>query len=565
MFPVRRRFAPALSLLGCGGARLDEDTAWTLEGLGFEVLTGYGLVETSSVSTYNRKGKGRIGTEGLPVPGTEIRIHNPDADGLGEIHLRGPHVFDGYYEDPAASAAAFAEDRWFKTGDLGRLDDDGSVIVAGRSKEVIVLANGKNIGPEEVEAALAESPYIREAAVLERKGDLVALVVPDMGALQRAATARVEELLRVEVTRACVDLEPYKRVTGYRVWRDPLPRTRLGKIRRFQLPALYDRAERAVAAVREPTAEDRALLADPIAAAVMAILKRRFPDAPVALDTSLQLDLSVDSLAWIEIAHETEAATGRPLAEDAIATIVTVRDLIGAVRSATPAAAASPVSVVLPPPRSLWVMPLAWVFYWFLRLLMRGAFKLEIRGRPPVGEVQTLVAVNHLSDLDPPIVAAALSWRFMRKVRWGADVNRVFDTPIKRAFARFAQVFPVDDRKPAETLAYAKAALAAGAHLIWFPESWRSPDGRLQQFSRGIGIMVMERRPTVVPARIEGTFEALPRHKKFPRPTRVRIAFGAPIAPAEFDPCATADDPAAAAAMLIRERIAALDATERSG
>jgi long-chain acyl-CoA synthetase len=564
MAPVRRRVAPELMLLGCGGARLDDETAWLLEGLGFEVLTGYGLVETSSVSTYNRKGKGRIGTEGVPVPGTEIRIHEPDADGIGEIQLRGPHVFGGYYHDAAATEAAFADDHWFRTGDLGRLEPDGSVVVVGRSKEIIVLANGKNVGPEEVEQALAESPYILEAAVLERRGDLVALVVPDMAALQRAATARVDELLRVEVTRACVDLEPYKRVTGYRLWREPLPRTRLGKIRRFQLPALYERAERAEAPKpREPSAEDRALQADPLSQTIMALLRHRFAGAAIELDTSLQLDLAVDSLAWIEIAHEIEAATGRAVHEDAIATIVTVRDLIRTVAAAAPAAEAAVVSVALPPLRRRWTTPLAWCFYWFLRLLMRTAFRLEIRGRPPMGDGQILVAVNHLSDLDPPIVAAALPWRFLRGVRWGADVNRVFDNAIKRAFARFAQVFPVDDRKPAETLAYAKAALAEGAHLIWFPESWRSPDGKLQQFSRGVGVMVMDRRPTVVPVRIEGTFEALPRHRTLPRPTRVRIAFGDPIAPAEFDRCAAAPDPAAAAAALIRERMVAVDVAAR--
>jgi long-chain acyl-CoA synthetase len=387
-----------------------------------------------------------------------------------------------------------------------------------------------------------------------------------MAALQKAATARIEELLRVEVTRACVDLEPYKRVTGYRVWREPLPRTRLGKIRRFQLSALYERAERAEAPKpKEPTAEDKALLADPISRTIIDILKRRFSGMAVELDTSLQLDLSVDSLSWIEIAHEIEASTGRSIQEDAIASIVTIRDLIKTVQSATPTAAPIVVAVALPPPRKAWTTPLAWGFYWFLRILMRTAFRLEIRGRPPAGDTQTLIAVNHLSDLDPPIVAAALPWKFIGKVRWGADVNRVFDTAIKRAFARFAQVFPVDDRKPAETLAYAKAALAEGTHLIWFPESWRSPDGKLQQFSRGVGIMVMDRRPTVVPARIEGTFEALPRHKTFPRLTRVRIAFGEPIAPAEFEPCGGAADPAAAAAALIRERLEALDARAGSG
>jgi long-chain acyl-CoA synthetase len=564
MRPVRARFAPDLKLLASGGAKLDEETAWTLEGLGFEVLSGYGLVETSSVSTYNRKGRGRIGTEGLPVPGTEIRIAEPDGDGIGEIQLRGPHVFEGYFCDPATTQAAFTPERWFKTGDLGRLEADGSVVVLGRSKEVIVLANGKNVGPEEVEDALAASPYIAEAAVLERRGDLVALVVPDMRALQESATSRVDELLRVEITRAGVDLEPYKRVTGYRVWREPLPRTRLGKIQRFRLAELYDRAERSAGtAVIELSAEDLAMLSEPLARTVYDLLKRRFPDASIGLETSLQLDLAVDSLGWIELTHEIEAATGRAIVEDAIARIVTVRDLLHVVAETAPStttAAPAVVPVALPPPRGPVLLPFAWCFYWFLRIVMRGLYRIEIRGAVPAGDRQTLVAVNHLSDLDPPVVAAALPWRFIRDVWWGADVNRVFDNGIKRVFTRLAQVFPVDDRRPGETLAYAKAALATGAHLIWFPESWRSPDGRLQQFSRGIGVIVQDSRPAVVvPAFIVGTFEAMPRHRTIPRITRVRIAFGPPIPGAEFDGCATSNDPAAAAAAVIRKHIAALD------
>jgi long-chain acyl-CoA synthetase len=389
------------------------------------------------------------------------------------------------------------------------------------------------------------------------------VVVPDMRALQNSATSRVDELLRVEVTRAGVDLEPYKRVTGYRIWREPLPRTRLGKIQRFRLAELYDRAERsgAAAGVVDLSAADLAMLAEPPARAVYDILKRRFPEAAIGLETSLQLDLAVDSLGWIEITHEIEAATGRAVAEDAIARIVTVRDLLRVVAETAPSAAATPAvaaPVALPPARGPALLPFAWAFYWFLRLAMRGLYRIDIRGPVPDGARQTLIAVNHLSDLDPPVVAAALPWRFMRRVWWGADVNRVFDNGVKRVFSRLAQVFPVDDRRPGETLAYAKAALATGAHLIWFPESWRSPDGRLQQFSRGIGIMVMDSRPAVVPAFIVGTFEAMPRHRTIPRLTRVRIAFGPPIPAAEFEACGTANDAAAAAAAVIRTHIAAL-------
>lgn len=559
MRPVRARFAPRLRLMGSGGAKLAEDAAWTLEGLGFEVLTGYGLVETSSVSTFNREGHGRIGTEGLPGQGVEIRIDSPDADGIGEIQIRGPHVFSGYYNDPEATAAAFTEDGWFRSGDLGYLDDAGAVVVVGRSKEVIVLAGGKNVGPEQVEQALTASPYIEDAAVLERKGDLVALVVPDIAALQAADTARVEELMRIAVTESCVDLAPYQRVTGFRLWRQPLPKTRLGKLQRFVLPDLYDTAEHAPAAPpTDLTDADQALIAHPMARQVWDTLAKRFPGHTITLDTSPQLDLGVDSLGWIDIAHELEAESGIILSEDMLAEVVTIRDLLHQTTDDT-----RPVPVDAPPPPSppstTMSRAVGWLIYALNWSLMRAAFRVTAIGAPPADTRRVLLVSNHNSDLDPLLVAAAFPWRFARGVWWGAEVTRLFATPIQRAFARAAQIFPVDDRRPSMSLDRAKMLLDRGESIVWFPESWRSADGALQDFSRGIGVLIDETRPTVVPVRVTGSFEALPRHRRWPRFVRVTVRFGDPVAAETLIPTDETADRENDIAKATRALVAALE------
>ena len=556
MRPVRARFAPRLRLMGSGGAKLAEEAAWTLEGLGFEVLTGYGLVETSSVSTFNRKGRGRIGTEGQPGAGVELRIDSPDEEGVGEIQIRGPHVFAGYYNDPEATAAAFTDDGWFRSGDLGHLDDTGAVVVVGRSKEVIVLAGGKNIGPELVEQALTTSPFIEDAAVLERKGDLVALVKPDINALQAAGTARVEELMRIAVTESCVDLAPYQRVTGFRIWRQPLPKTRLGKLQRFTLPDLYDAAEQAdTARPAELTDEDRALMEQPTARRVMESLANRFPDQTITLDTSPQLDLGVDSLGWIEIAHELETESGVTLSEDMLAEVVTVRDLLRQTSQGTREAAADAPPVPAPSTRAS--RALGWLIYALNWCLMRAAFRVSAVGALPRDPKRFLLVANHNSDLDALLVAAAFPWRFARCIWWGADVTRLFTTRLRRAFSRAAQVFPVDDRRPSMSLDQAQALLERDESMVWFPESWRSADGRLQNFSRGIGILIDETRPTVVPVWITGSFEALPRHRRWPRFVRVTVRFGDPVSAEALMPAQEvadrADDIAKAARALVAE------------
>ncbi len=564
MAPVRRRFAPRLRMLGSGGARLDPRAAWVLEGLGFEVLSGYGLVETSSVTAFNRRGRGRIGTEGLPAPGAELRIRSPGTDGVGEIEIRGPHVFAGYLGDPQATAEAFTADGWFRSGDLGRLDRAGSLIVTGRRKEVLVLSGGKNVGPEEVETALCASPYIDEAAVLERNGALHALIVPDEAALRATGTVRLDDVMRVAAAESCIDLAPYKRVTGFRLWREPLPRTRLGKLRRFSLPALYEAAGRAgpVRGGAAPEA-DRALLADPMARAVVGLLERRFADAGVDLDTSPQLDLGVDSLAWLEIVQQIEAETGVALPGDSLGEVVTLRDLVGLVRDAARApsaaiAAAAPPATALREPHGA-TRAAGYAIHLVVRLLCRGLFRMRSEGAPPSGRDPVLFVVNHASDLDAFMVAAAMPWRVVRRTWWSAETTRVSSTPLHRWFTRAARIFPIDDAKPAESLALGDRALASGANLVWFPEAWRTPDGRLQPFTRGVGVLAGDRATPICPVWVAGTFEALPRHRRWPRLRPVRVIFGPPVAARDVAAPRGTDDRAAATAAAIRAHVAALD------
>jgi long-chain acyl-CoA synthetase len=166
-----------------------------------------------------------------------------------------------------------------------------------------------------------------------------------------------------------------------------------------------------------------------------------------------------------------------------------------------------------------------------------------------------IVAANHLSDLDPLVVAAALPPKALARVRWSGDTGRLFGSRAGRFLARATRIFPVDERRPGLTLAYARAVLTDGDCLVWFPESWRSPDGELQVFLPGIGRIVRETGAAVVPAHIAGTFQAMPRTARLPRPHPVRVAFGPPLAAAALL-AGDADD--AAVAARIRDAVAAL-------
>uniref|UniRef100_UPI001F1C1DF5 non-ribosomal peptide synthetase n=1 Tax=Falsiroseomonas oryziterrae TaxID=2911368 RepID=UPI001F1C1DF5 len=348
---LHAQLAPELKLMVSGGARLEEEASWKLEALGWRLLNGYGLAETASLFTGNVPTRQRIGSEGQPVAaGSAIRIVAPDTTrplppgAEGEIQLRGRNVFAGYRDNPDANAAAFTPDGWFRSGDLGHLDADGFVFVTGRLKEMIVLGGGKNVFPEPLERHYTRGP-VKEIAVLERAGALVAVVLPDTTAIRAPNARTVEDALRVALAEAANEVPSFQRLAGFVVAREPLPRTRLGKIQRFRLPTLYEEL-RSGAAPREAAAhspEDLALLAAPGAKEAWAILRARDPSAPEpSLDAHPGLDLGMDSLAWVGVALELESRLGVRLSEEEIAGFATLRDLLRHVAQAGAAPAAAP-------------------------------------------------------------------------------------------------------------------------------------------------------------------------------------------------------------------------------
>ena len=211
---------------------------------------------------------------------------------------------NGYLNNPEANSTAFTADGWFRTGDLGFVDRDGFLFVTGRVKETLVLGGGKKVSPDELERIYGDAPEIAEIAVLEEKGALVALVRPDPAKLYNRGATNLHDGIRVILGERAQRLPSYQRLSGFALTSQPLPRTRLGKYRRFLLPQLYAQALAGgtARAPQPPTPEDKALLQNPVAASVWHILRQRFPDQPLDFDTVLSLDLNLDSFGWMELA-----------------------------------------------------------------------------------------------------------------------------------------------------------------------------------------------------------------------------------------------------------------------
>ncbi len=237
---VRAQMGGALHLVVTGGAPCDPEVIRGFERLGVDVLEGYGLTEAAPVVSINRPGDMRPGTVGLPMPGIEVKIREPDATGEGEILVRGPNVMKGYFQNPEATADTI-RDGWLHTGDLGRIGPEGHLSITGRAKNLIVNREGKNIYPEEIEIHCGRAETVKEILVLgyqgsgEKVGERVGMiVVPNEEAMPGLSREEMEAKVRAELKALVADLSDYKRPRKTHIRWEEFEKTSVGKIRRFK-------------------------------------------------------------------------------------------------------------------------------------------------------------------------------------------------------------------------------------------------------------------------------------------------------------------------------------------
>lgn len=236
---VLAAFGGKLEMFIVGGAPASKEMLQGFTDLGMLAVQGYGLTETSPTLTAEYPGAIRIGSIGKPMPGVELRIANPDENGIGELQAKGPNIMLGYYENEEANKAVFTEDGWFRTGDLGYVDKDGFYYLTGREKNVIVLKNGKNVFPEELEAELAKLPYNKEAIVVgvPNDGDEQDLVVTlklvyDPEETEGKSYEEICQMVDEDVDKLNAKLPSYKHIKRIIVTDREMIKTTTAKVKR---------------------------------------------------------------------------------------------------------------------------------------------------------------------------------------------------------------------------------------------------------------------------------------------------------------------------------------------
>jgi long-chain acyl-CoA synthetase len=566
---VHETLGAKMRYLVTGGSRFDPEIAHDFYDLGIDVLQAYGLTETTAAVFINVPGDNVIGSVGKAMKGVEAKILDPqpqeDGEGppSGEVALHGPVVMKGYWNRPDATAAVL-RDGWLYTGDLGYFDSGDNLFLTGRKKEIIVLSNGKNIYPEEVEAHYLKSPYIKELAVIGLEGKdgdrLHAVIVPNFDVLRQKKIVNAKEVIRFDIEGLSQQLASTKRIGSYEIWQEDLPRTTTRKIKRFEVEErvkagqarkITDESE--LPAEQPLTEDEKQWLDQPDVQRASKIIREAARSEVQTLrpTLNLELDLGLDSMQRVELLSHLEQELGGSVEESQLASIYTVRDLVDAVlqsaasgaHSSTPRPAFAGWEAILseePPAADVIALIRPQKIqngFWYLvsrliQIIALDRFDLKVHGiekLPKNGPY--IISSNHQSYLDPAVLAGVLPGSIFDKL-FAVGTSEIFGSGFMRKLANSLRVLVVDpDAHLVPAMRASAFGLRQGRTLILYPEGERSIDGTPRIFKKGAAILSIHTQAPIVPVAIDGFYESWPRNESFQRFAPLKIAFGDPIIP----------------------------------
>jgi long-chain acyl-CoA synthetase len=567
---IHNTLGPKARYLVTGGSRFNPEIARDFRDLGIDILQAYGLTETTAAVYANSPGHNVIGSVGKAMKGIEGKIVDPQPqeDGgpaVGEIALRGPVVMKGYWNRPDATAAVL-RDGWFYTGDLGYFDSHGNLFLTGRKREVIVLSNGKNVYPEEIEAHYLKSPYIKEIAVMGLEGKpgeggdrLHAVIVPNFDVLRQKKIVNAKEVIRYDIESLSPQIASTKRIGSYEIWQDDLPRTTTRKIKRFEVEKrvkanlgkkFADDSE--LPAEKPLTPDEAAWLDRPEVQRGLLVIHEASRSAPSNLRPThnLELDLGLDSMQRVELLTRLEEELGGNVEESQLAEIYTVRDLLDAVLASAASGGTAPraafagwKAILAEDPTDPEVLalkdpPPAFDTFWYplsriIQMISRDLFQLHVSGIKKLPQKGPFIlSSNHQSYIDPVVLASVLP-REMLESSFAVGTSDIFGEGFMRRLARWLRVMVVNpDANLIPAMRAGAFGLRHGRILVLYPEGERSIDGTPRIFKKGVAILSIHMQVPIVPIAIEGFYEAWPRGKNFfQKLAPLKIAFADPISP----------------------------------
>ena len=524
---VHREFGNNIKVFISGGAKLDDEIIRDYRGLGILMLEGYGLTETAPMATYHPFDGQRIGTAGKVFDEIEIKFGDD-----GEIILRGPNVMQGYWNKPDDTAEVL-KDGWFSTGDLGRIDKDRYLYITGRKKDIIVLPNGKNIRPDLIEEEIARRfDLVKEIAVTERQGQLFAVICPNMDKAREHKITNLSETIKWNI----IDIynqgaKSYNRIYDFFISNDELPRTRMGKLKRYMLSSFIENTNREKPKEKKPDYEEYQLIEKQIE-----FLTDRTPRA----SDHFEIDLGMDSLSIIEFQVFIEKTFGIALDQGWIghySTVETLADFVRAQKTTQKMHVFDWGKVLnektaYNPSHSDFMFR---IFSSLFKIFFHRRIKISTKGLENLPSGACIIAPNHQSFLDSLILMHGIPGKIRSRIYFLAK-EKNFRSPILRFFARHANIIIMDiNRDLVHSLQKISAIIRDNNKVVIFPEGARSRDGKLAPFKKTFSIVAKELNVPVVPAVIRGAYDLMPINVKIPRKGKVSVEFLQPIEPQNND------------------------------
>ena len=513
-YPIRRQLSSTLDTVSCGGAPLDPMLEQKWEALGIFLLQGYGLTETSPVVATNTFEEHRLGSVGKILENLEVKIAKDK-----EILVKGPSVFHEYYKNPKLTQEVFTQDGFFKTGDLGEFDKDGFLYIRGRKKYVIIGPGGQNVYPEDIEEILNKIPEVIDSAVLgiERQNGIEIHAV----LLLKDATKQNPELI---IEKANKKLASYQQITAWTVWPEiDFPRSATRKVQKEKVKKFLQ--EKGVKKISQPGTTTQ----------LIKLISNIANIEPTHISNHTKLrELHLDSLMRIELISRIEEDFEILLNEANVNGETSIEQLQTMINS---------FEIAKEPPKlKKWPQSIVArlfrpILQYFFYLLLKPWMKLKIRGLENLKDIKKTVIFmpNHLSYVDPLVLAMALPYDIRKKLSYAAayDVLYAYPKPLVWLAELSFNTFPFPRREQEHIgwgLKNVGAMLDRNHHIVLFPEGLISETGQLRPIKQGAGLLAITMDSDIVPVYIKGTNTIFPYYTFFPRAySQVIVTFGKPI------------------------------------
>jgi len=512
---VHEKFGGKLTFIVSGGAKLDPEIGEFYETLGIYVQEGYGLTETSPVIAVNTREGRKIGTVGKKLDNIEAKIVDE------ELWVKGPIVMKGYYNKPEKTAEVITEDGWFKTGDLASIDDEGYITIRGRRNSMIVLSNGKNIDPEKLENKVIEKSkrLIKELGVFGHNDKLVAIIVPDLLECRKQGITNIKAYVKNIVEDYNLTVHNYEKILDYKLYEEELPKTRVGKLRRFMLPELYLKTNIKKKKVEEPDNEVYKLLKDYI---------KKLKGIEAQPEENLELEIGMDSLDIVEFFAYVENSFGIQLDEEKFSEISNLKSLSEYINEKATKIESGEVDwkkiIDAAPPveeKNRWATR---VLRPLFDLTIKLYFRLKRVNRDKLSDKPQIFVSNHQSFIDSLVLGSLLPAGILYNTVFLA-IDWYFKKGILKLLVSHGNVVLIDINKNIKKSVEEIAAnVKAGKNVLIFPEGARTKDGKVAEFKKVFAIIAKELNVDVQCLGIKGAFEAYSRYMKFPKPKKIEVA-----------------------------------------